>query len=178
MARKTQRSKKKARKATLPILGAAGLSLAMVGESGAAAAPMMDGQPGYGAAGNPAVLLDEEELLDVTLGTFYVLDPEESDFAGNQLAQRGRGGGCRGCAAARCGGGRGCAVARCGGGRCAAVARCGGRCAVARCAVARCAVGRCRCAVGVRGCARCGCSCSGCVAPCWTWTGLGWVFVC
>src|SRR6516162_3792909 len=51
---------------------------------------------------------------------------------------------------------------RCGGCRgCAAVARCGGRCA----AVAR------------WGCARCGCSCSGCAAPCWIW-GAAWLYIC
>jgi hypothetical protein len=158
MAPRKQTSKTKGRVAALPILGAAGLSLTMAGEAAAAVAPI-SAQPGWGGAGASAIILDEEELSDVILGRFYVLDQEDGEFDGVQLAQRRGGGGCRGCAAARCGGGSRCAVSRCG----------GSRCAVARCGAARCAVAR---------CGRCGCACSGCSAPCWTWSYSRWAYVC
>jgi len=180
MARAKQTSKKSRRSKALPFLGAAGASLAMTGGASASAVPAAD-LPFQSNAYPPVVTLGEEELSDVSLGTFYVLDQEESLYLGVQLAQRcgGRGGGCRGCAARGCGGRcAGAGVARCGGvGRCAAVARCGARCGVAgRC---RCRGGcACGCGVGVVGCAGCGCTCSGCTAPCWVATGGGWAYVC
>src|SRR5262245_8634026 len=164
MARAKPASKRKRQRTTLPIFGAAGASLAMTGAASAAAVQPAN-VPSQTSAGY--IALDEEEISDVSLSTFYVLERqlETEKYLGVQLAQR------------RCGGCRGCAAARCAAARCAAVARCGGRCAVARCAVARCAVARCavvrRCA-----CAGCGCTCSGCSAPCWTWTVTGWLFVC
>ena len=166
MARIKQTSKKSRRSKALPFLGAASASLAMTGGASASAVPAAD-LPSQGAF-SPVVVIGEEEITDVSLGTFYVLDQEESQYLGVQLAQRcGRGGGCRGC------GGAG----RCGGARCAAVARCGGRCAaVGRC---RCRGGcACGCGVGVRGCGGCGCTCSGCTGPCWSVLGAGWVWVC
>jgi len=179
MARAKQASKKSRRSKALPFLGAAGASLAMTGGASASAVPSGD-LPSEGSAFSPVVVLGDEEFTDVSLGTFYVLDQQESQYLGVQLAQRcGGGGGCRGCGGAgRCGGG-GCAVARCGGGGCAAGARCGG---VGRCAVGgRCRCGArcgCGCGVGVVGCAGCGCTCSGCTGPCWSILGVGWVWVC
>lgn len=175
MARIKQTSKKSHRSKALPFLGAAGASLAMTGGASASAVPA--DLPSQGSAFSPVVVIGDEEFSDVSLGTFYVLDQEESQYLGVQLAQRcGRGGGCRGCGGVgRCGG---AGVARCGGvGRCAAVARCGARCGVAgRC---RCRGGcACGCGVGVRGCAGCGCTCSGCTGPCWSILGAGWVWVC
>jgi hypothetical protein len=160
MARAKQASKRKRSKTALPAWGAAGMSLAMAGGASAAVAPTANA-PSQPTELLPMVTLDEEEISDVSLATFYVFDREGLDtpWLGERIAARG---GCRGCG--RCGG-----AARCGG-RCAAVARCGGRCA----AVARCG-GRC---AAVARCARCGCSCSGCSAPCWTWFPTGWVFVC
>jgi hypothetical protein len=66
-------------------------------------------------ATGPGINLSEEEVTDVSLGTFYVFD-KETPKLGEQYAQRGgRGcGGCRGCRGGRgCGGGgcRGCGVA-------------------------------------------------------------------
>jgi len=151
---------KRNRRRTLPVLGAAGASLAMVGGSSAATStadvtpPRNDPQS--------LIILDEEEISDVSLGTFYVFD-RENDLGLMDEKVAARCGGCRGCG--------GCAVARCG--------RCGGCAAVVRCAVARCAVARCRCGwrcgVGVVGCASCGCSC---VSSCWRWTGWNWTYVC
>jgi hypothetical protein len=155
MARAKKTSKRRRQHTALPIFGAAGASLAMAGGASAAAVPPEHGPSQAKAAPYSITVLDEEEISDVSLATFYVLDRESASLGERiQLAQR-RCGGCRGCAAARCGG------------RCAAVARCGGRCAVARCAVVR------RCA-----CAGCGCTCSGCSAPCWTFFPTGWVYVC
>jgi hypothetical protein len=161
MTRTKKTSKRRRQHTALPIFGAAGASLAMTGGASAAAVPLEQGPSQARAAPYSITVLDEEEISDVSLATFYVLDRESASLGERiQLAQR-RCGGCRGCAAARC------AAARC------AAARCGGRCAVARCAaVRRCAVVR-RCA-----CTGCGCTCSGCSAPCWRFFPTGWAFVC
>ena len=178
MANAKQASKRKRGRTALPVLGAAGASLAMASGASASAVPPENLPSGH-AAPYPVVVLGEEELSDVSLGTFYVLDQEESQYLGVQLAQRcGRGGGgCRGCAGAggRCAGvGGRCAGV---GARCAGVGRCGARCAVgARC---RCRGGcGCGCGVGVVGCAGCGCTCSGCSGPCWAVAAGAWVYVC
>jgi hypothetical protein len=156
MARGKQTSKRTRRRTALPVLGAAGASLAMTGAA-SAALPTDDVQ----LFPDPAFVLDEEEISDVSLGTFYVFDRiVDRDLLPIKVAARG---GCRGCGggAGRCGGGGRCAAARCGGGRCA-VARCGG----------------CRCGVGVVGCRGCGCTCSGCSGACWIVSGFGWAYVC
>jgi hypothetical protein len=161
MAHAQQGLKRKRRKTALPFLGAAGASLALGGSASAATHPTMNVSSEHAAV--PVLTLLEEELSDVSLGTFYVFDNAVGDsLLDEKVARAGGCGGCRGCGGARgCGGGRGCAaVARCGGGR-------------------GCAVGRCRCGgVGVVGCARCGCSCSGCTGTCWAWAFTGWAFVC
>jgi hypothetical protein len=179
MARTKQVSKRKRRRIGLPALGAAGVSLVMAGGA-AANAPTANAPSLQDTSLRPAITLDEEEIADVSLGTFYVFDKENDSRLGQGVRLAAHGG------CGRCGGG--CAAARCGGcaGRCA-VARCGGaaRCAVARCAVARCA-GRCGCAGGCGGCG--GGWWGGCVgvgvglgvlgAGCWRWTPGGWVWVC
>jgi hypothetical protein len=182
MARTKQVSKRKRRRIGLPALGAAGVSLVMAGGA-AANAPTANVPSLQNTSLRPAITLDEEEIADVSLGTFYVFDKENDSRLGQGVRLAAHGG------CGRCGGG--CAAARCGGcaGRCA-VARCGGaaRCAVARCAVARCA-GRCGCAGGCGGCGGCGGGWwGGCVgvgvglgvlgAGCWRWTPGGWVWVC
>ena len=168
MARTKQVSKRKRRRIGLPALGAAGVSLAMVGGA-AANAPTANVPSLQDTSLRPAITLDEEEIADVSLGTFYVFDKENESQLGQGIRLAARGG------CGRCGGG--CAAARCGG------------CAVARCAAARCAVARCA--------GRCGCGggCGGCggwwgIAPavglgvglvgagCWRWTPAGWVWVC
>ncbi len=91
--------------------------------------------------------LDEEEISDVSLATFHLLDEDNLGSLGSgiQLAAFraggcgcGHGGGCRGC------GGRGC------GGGCRA-----GGCHVGGCHVGGCRVGGCR-GCGVGGCGGCG----------------------
>jgi hypothetical protein len=168
-----QASKQRRRRAALPVLGAAGMSLTIGGGASAATAPT-ENVLSQRIAPPPVVFLGEEEFSDVSLATFYVFDKEsaQSPLAGVQLAAGC--GGCRGCGGCgRCGGG---GIGRCGG--------CGGGCRVG----VGCAG---RCAVGCRGCRGCRCGCPGCVGigigcggcgggcgPCWTWTPLGWIAVC
>src|SRR5215467_653833 len=172
MARTKQVFKRKRRRVGLPALGAAGMSLMMAGGA-AANAPTATVPSLQDTSLRPAITLDEEEIADVSLGTFYVFDKENESQLGQGIRLAARGGG--GCG--RCGG---CAAARCGG---------GGRCAVARCAAARCAVARCagRCGCG-GGCGGCGGGWAPAVGVgvglglvgegCWRWTPAGWFLVC
>jgi hypothetical protein len=149
MARAKRASKRRRAEATLPVWGAAGVSLAMAGGASAAMAPTTSGSS-QATAPPPLITLDEEEISDVSLATFYVFDREGLGVPRldePMAARRCGGGGGRCGGAGRCGGrcGGGCAAARCGG-------RCGGGCAVVR-----------RCGVGVVGCAT-GCSCSCCLS--------------
>jgi len=166
MARTKQVSKRKRRRIGLPALGA-GMSLMMAGGA-AANAPTANIPSLQDTSLRPAITLDEEEIADVSLGTFYVFDKENESQLGQGIRLAARGGGC-----GRCGG-----AARCGG---------GGRCAVARCAAGRCAVARCAGGCGCGGCGGCG---GWWIAPavgvgvglvgaaCWRWTNRGWVWVC
>lgn len=123
MPRKRQVSKRKQRKEAVPVLGAVGMSLSLAGGASAATGPAADSQamPSLDTA-LPQITLNEEEMSDVSLGTFYVFDKElaGSPRFGQQIARGcgcGRGcGGCRGCR----GCGRGCGCGGCGG--------CGGGC--------------------------------------------------
>jgi hypothetical protein len=142
MARAKRASKQKRRRMAFPALGAAGVSLAMGG--GASATVPTANVPPRDIELRPVIALDEEEISDVSLATFYVFDKEAagtSQFGqGVQLAAGCRGCGCRGC--------RGCAVRGCRG--------CG--CAGCRGCVARGCGG-----FWWGGCGGCGCSC------CWSW---------
>jgi hypothetical protein len=158
MARSKRTSKRKRRKVALPVLAAAGASLAMTG--GASATVPIANAPSHDNAPLFAVALDEEEIFDVNLATFYVFDEENAGTS--QLVEKVAVRGCRGCAARGC---RGCAVRACRG--CAVVRACRG------CAVRAC--GGCGGCGGWRGCG--GCGCGGC-GLCWQWTSLGWIRVC
>jgi hypothetical protein len=138
MAQAKKVSKRKRRNTALPLVGAAGASLAMTG--GAAAIVPATDAPHHDTG--PQLILGEEEISDVSLATFYVFDKEN----GSQLDQdlltpaavvirRGCGGcrGCRGCRAC----GRACracarACAGCAGVVIGACAGCGGGCACRR----------------------------------------------
>src|SRR5262249_54781922 len=131
----TKQNRRK-RPIAVPVAGAVGASMAVAGGAhatgGVGAAPDTSFQnklPG------PQINLTEEEIFDVSLGTFFVFD-KEGDMAGEKYAQRGCRGG--GCAARGCGG---CAARGCGG--CAARG-CGG-----------CAARGCRGCAGCRGCRGC-----------------------
>ena len=111
MARAKHTSKRRRRSKALPVLGAAGL-LSLAGGAYAATEPAAD-LPLQGIASGHEIILGEEEISDVSLGTFYVFDKENASTPqlGEKLAYRGCGGrgcGARGCARA-CGVGRGCA---------------------------------------------------------------------
>src|SRR5829696_8595719 len=90
MARTKKPSSRK-RRTVLPALGA-GVSLVMVGGASASTtSPMTD----VGSqATTPTITLHEEELSDVSLGTFYVFDKEHESLGDDvKLAARGCGGG-------------------------------------------------------------------------------------
>jgi hypothetical protein len=111
-----QASKRKTQTKAVTVLGVAG-ALSLAGSpSGAAVSP-----GGDTLRENAAITLDEEEISDVSLSTFYVFDHENAGARrpSLQLAQRTRPrrgcGGCAGCGG--CGGGAGaCSNGGCGGG--------------------------------------------------------------
>jgi hypothetical protein len=169
MARAKQGSKRKRRNRAFPVLGAAGISLAMAG--GASATPPAANLPSQDTG--PRATLGEEEISDVSLATFYVFDKENESELGQfvTLAK----GGCGGC---KCGGG---------GGGC----KCGGAGVGCKCGGA--GVG-CKCGGG---CGRgCGCgggcgsggglwigaclACGGGCGSCWQWSPFygRWIWRC
>jgi hypothetical protein len=134
MPRTKQKHLKHLKKA-VPLAGVVGVSMAM---PGASATGVVGPEPDvYLRDTAPQLILDEEEIFDVSLGTFFVFD-READLAGVQYAQRGcRATGCR-AGVARCAVVRGCRA--CGG--------CRG-----------CAIGGCRACRACAGCAGCSCGC-------------------
>src|SRR5262245_31372751 len=139
MSRANKTSKQKRPGKTLPALGTAGLSLALTSSAHAATAGTSVDKPTLNTLFSQEITLAEEEISDVSLGTFYVFDKEnfQKPHLGQQLAWGCRCGGCRcGCAFRACGcGGCGCAFFR----------------------ACRCGCGGCGCAF-FRAC-RCGCGC-------------------
>ena len=130
MPRVKQASKQKSttKAAAVTMLGATGLSFSLLDSASASTMPAPDIAQSDNTLPNQRFVLSEEEMADVSLATFHLLD-KENVGSGVQLAARG---GCRGCAARGC---RGCAVRGC------AVRGCRG-CAVRGCAVG-CAAGSC-----------------------------------
>ena len=61
----------------VPVLGAAGLSLSLVGGASAAGAQVADGLT-HKAVVSHEITLGEEEIADVSLATFYVFDKENA----------------------------------------------------------------------------------------------------
>jgi hypothetical protein len=129
MPRVKQASKQKrtTKAAAVTVMGATGLGFSLLGSTSASTMPAADIAQSDNTSANQRFVLSEEEMADVSLATFHLLD-KKSVASGVQLA-RGCGG-CRGCAARGC---RGCAARGCRG------------CAVRGCAVRACAVG---CAAG------------------------------
>ena len=137
MAQAKQPSKRKRRKTALPLIGAAGASLAATG--GASATVPAANAPHHDTG--PQFILAEQEISDVSLATFYVFDKENGSRLDQDLLTPAavviHGRGCRGCRGCRaCGRAcRGCARA-CGAG-CRGVvigacAGCGGGCGTCR----------------------------------------------
>jgi hypothetical protein len=104
-------SKRKYPKEVVPVVGVVGVSLSLAGGASAATAVPAAEVPSWDTS-PLQITLSEEEIADVSLGTFYVFDKENAGTPrlGEKFARGcGRcGGGCRGC-------GRGCGC-RCGGG--------------------------------------------------------------
>jgi len=111
--------RRKQLKKTLPVAGVIGVSMALAGGSAAMAGVESGPDGSLKTTGpGPEIAFGEEEISDVSLGTFYVFD-KEVDKAGQQYA-RGCGGcrGCRGCARGcrscrSCGGCGGCSCGCC-----------------------------------------------------------------
>src|SRR6266481_843289 len=121
-------SKRKYPKEAVPVMGVVGVSLSLAGGASAATAVPAADVTSWDTS-TPQIALSEEEVADVSLGTFYVFDKENAGTPrGEQYAR-----GCR-CGGCRCGGG-----CRGRGGGC----RCGG--------------GGCGCSCGGCGCGGCGC---------------------
>jgi hypothetical protein len=112
MPQSKQKPNRSRLKKAVPVVGAVGASMALAG--GAYATGAVGPAPDVNLRNNvpsPQINLSEEEIFDVSLGTFFVFDKETLDKPGQQYA-RGCGGcrGCRGC------GGCGCRACRaCGG---------------------------------------------------------------
>jgi hypothetical protein len=132
MPRVKQASKQKrtTKAAAVKVLGAAGLSFSLVGSASASTMPTADIPQSDNISPNQRFVLDEEEMADVSLATFYVFD-KENVGSSVQLAVVVRG--CRGCRVGGCrvggcrvGGCGGCRVGGCGG---CGVGGCGGCCA-------------------------------------------------
>ena len=103
MSHGNRNSKRKGRTKAVTVLGVAG-ALSLAGRAPGAAV----GAPGDTLTENAVITLDEEEISDVSLSTFYVFDNENAAVhrPALQLAQRTRSRprqGCGGCA--DCGGG-------------------------------------------------------------------------
>jgi uncharacterized membrane protein len=103
-------SKRKGRTKAVTVLGVAGALSLAGGASGAAVGPAGDT-----LRANAAITLDEEEISDVSLSTFYVFDRENAQAypPSLQLAQRTRSRSCAGCGGC---GGFACSNGGCGGG--------------------------------------------------------------
>src|SRR5258707_7274197 len=93
MPRVKQASKQKrtTKTAAGKVLGAAGLSFSLVGSASASTMPTAGIPQSDNTSPNQRFVLDEEEMVDVSLATFYVFD-RENFGSGVQLA-RGCGGG-------------------------------------------------------------------------------------
>jgi hypothetical protein len=125
MSSTKQASKIKRRTKAVPVMGAAGL-FSLAGGVGVAAAatggPAAD-LPLQKVTPSHEIILGEEELSDVSLATFYVIDKENAAAVKSGIRVARGCGGCGGC------GGRGCGCRGCGGrcaGGCGGGCRCGG----------------------------------------------------
>jgi hypothetical protein len=164
MSRVKQASKQKrtTKAAAVKVLGATGLSFSLVGSASASTMPTAGIPQSDNTSPNQRFVLDEEEMADVSLATFYVFD-RENVGGGVQLARGCGGGGCGGCrGGGGCGGFRGCGGGGFGGCRgCGGFRGCGG-------------CGGCGCGVGIGfgfgGCGFVGCAgCAGCAGCCLSW---------
>jgi hypothetical protein len=93
----------KRRTKVVPVLGAAGLSLSLAGEAPAATGALTALMATPNNEARQELTLGEEEIFDVTLATFYVVNKENATLQPGPRFAMGGGGGCgccAGCAAA------------------------------------------------------------------------------
>jgi len=102
-------SKRRRVKEALPVVGLVGVSMSLAGGASAATVGTAADIPSQdkGPAPGSQITLNEEEISDVSLGTFFVFDKEIVGAKAGQQFARGCGG-CRGCGGRGCGGCRGC----------------------------------------------------------------------
>src|ERR1700753_3034637 len=102
MSRVKQASKRKRppKAAGVPALGAAGLGLSLIGSASAVATA--DLPQSLSTTPDQRFVLDEEEMIDVSLATFHVFDRENGTRGFTQVAMGC--GGCGGCGCGGCGG--------------------------------------------------------------------------
>jgi hypothetical protein len=111
MARKSDASNRIGFKDAAPVLGAVGALSLAGGASAATTGPVLD-TPALDAAHRANVTISEEELSDVNLATFYVVDKETAKtpkLSGEKTAWWY----VRRCGCARCWGCRRCCGCRC-----------------------------------------------------------------
>ena len=91
---KVKQQKSTTNAAAITALGAAGMSLSLVGSASASTMPTSDPQS-HNVPPNQRFVLDEEEMADVSLATFHLFDRENvgSDVQLAAVVVRG----CRGC---------------------------------------------------------------------------------
>ncbi len=147
-AKRSSKRKRLTKATAVPVLGAAGLSLSLVGSASASALPNADIPQSPNSTSNHRLVLGEEEMADVSLATFHLFDRETGTAGLMQLARGCGCGGCHGCGGGGCGhvGGIGVGCRACG------------------------AVGI---GVGCRGCGCRGCGCGGCGGCAAVGVGLG-----
>ena len=169
MPRMKHASKRTRGKQSVPILGVAGMSLALAGGASARTSEPATHIPSRDTAPRHHITLNDEEISDINLATFYVFDKENARTPrrGEKLAWGCRGCGCRGCGG--CGGFRGCGGCR----GCVGCRGCGG-CSCGGGGGCSCGGGG-GCSWGGGG----GCSWGGCGGFCWgggggcSWGGSG-----
>ena len=88
-------SKRKRLRKAVPTVGIAGMSLAMAGGASAATAPPTANLPSQHIPLSHEIMLGEEEISDVSLGTFFVFDKEDAASELGANVQLARGGGAR-----------------------------------------------------------------------------------
>ena len=99
MPQATRASKRKRLKDAMPVVGAVGVSLSLAGTAAAVGVVGTDADVKPQKA-TPEILINDEEISDVTLATFHVFDKEASrarELAAGGRRGRALGGGCGGC---------------------------------------------------------------------------------
>jgi hypothetical protein len=89
MPQSNEALQRKRRRKAVPVLGAAGLSLAVASGASAAVGDMSVNLPARTARVSQQMTLRDEEIADVSLATFHVFDKESTQRPSARLAQSG-----------------------------------------------------------------------------------------